>query len=39
MELYYEIFFYTMLTSFIGSCIYLVIDARNYSKTNKNEDK
>jgi hypothetical protein len=39
MELYYEIFFYTMLTSFIGSCIYLFIDARNYSQTNNNEDK
>jgi hypothetical protein len=28
-----------MLTSFIGSCIYLFIDARNYSQTNNNEDK
>jgi hypothetical protein len=39
METYYKIFYYVMLAAFIGSCIYLYIDARNYSQTNKNENK
>jgi hypothetical protein len=39
MKTAYIIFFYVMLAAFIGSCIYLFIDARKYSKTNKNEDK
>ena len=36
---YYKLFFHIMLVAFIGSCIYLFIDARNYSQTNNNEDK
>ena len=39
MEIYYKAFYYVMLVAFIGSCIYLFIDARHYSQTNKNEDK
>jgi cbb3-type cytochrome oxidase subunit 3 len=39
MKTAYSIFFYVMVLAFIGSCIFLYIESRNYSENNKNEDK